>query len=402
MIISIVLLLIIANLLNRTPNNKRRILTIITLIIYAGISLCDMIWLFQIEEIPLHPSDPSNYFNFVISSSFDKIIEEKSNIFYPIINWILTRVWIDPYWFCVWIKLDNCLLAVLIYLLLTYKNPKVNHIDFLILFNPYMILTLNRNVRDLYIILFSLIIIIGLGAIKNRKIPKSILFIAIILLGFTRPILLGPLAVSWFILKWNQLNSMKKTLCSILMIGIGILGFEIIIFESMNQMISAMDYSGQDYESLLPLVRGDYSVSAITAFLKTIIPAFAVFILTPNPINFWNDWISNMSVTGASNIYTGFDNGLILLGSIYYYIFIIPYLIYCFFHINKFNKAIICFSILFAILYTISFLGQTDIRNHNTFIFFFLVSIMYSSSPIKLKLRHYITSGLLCLGITKK
>ncbi len=400
MIIGVFFLLAIATLLNRTVNKKRKHLAFGILLLYSIISLFDMYWLFQIEEIPLHPSDPSFYFEEAMKVSFTGIFKDShTNLFYPVINWLLSRVWYDPYWFCIWIKIDNCLIAVFIYLLLTYKNIRIQTIDYILLFNPYMILTLNRNVRDVYLILFILIIIIGMGAIKNRSLPKSILIIGIILLGVTRPVLLGPLAMAWMIMKWKSFNYPIKVFCVCLSLIIGFSVIEILIHESMNQMISAMDYAGEDFEDLKPLLYGDYSLSSIIAFIKRFILSLAIFLLTPNPFNFYSEWTTNMSITGASNIYTGFDNFLIFVGSIYYYAFIVPYFIYCLMNLKRFNKPILWFSIFYAILYAVSYLGQTDIRNHNTFIYFFLVSIMYSKLPIKLKLQEYIASGLLCLGI---
>lgn len=402
MVAAILLLVFIKILLCKTLCHKRALIALVVLIGYLFISALDMIWLFNVENTPLHPSDPINYYYNAITNPFSEVFAEgHSNMLYPIINWIMSRFWQDPYWFCVWIKIDNCLLAILIYLLLTCKKQSLTAIDYIILFNPYMILTLNRNVRDLYIILFVLMIFVGMGVIKSIRVNKFWLIVSIFLLSITRAILIAPLLAVWFSMKWSKFSKIQKALSLIVITAISIIGFDLLIKESMNQMISSMAYSGQDYEELKPLLSGNYSISAWFAFAKKFVMAFAIFLFTPNPLNYFVEWFSSMTETGAYNIYTGFDNVLIFLGSIYYYIFIVPYIINVFYNYRKYNKHLLLFSLLFTILYSVSYLGQTDIRNHNTFIYFFLASILYSTQRIDIRIKDYIGSILLCLGIHK-
>lgn len=402
MIIAIIFIIFIKLLISNTICRRRRSTAILTLFVYLSISIIDMIWLFNVENAPLHPSDPINYFYNAINHPFSEVFEEgHSNMLYPIINWVMTRFWSNPYWFCLLIKIDNSLLAIIIYLLLTCKNPRLTIFDYIILFNPYLILTLNRNVRDLYIILFVLLIFIGIGVIHSIRINKFWLFVSILLLAITRAILIAPLLVVWFSMQWTKLSNAQKFFVLITIILISIAGLEIMIKESMNQMISSMSYSGQDYEDLRPLLYGEYSLSAWFAFCKKFIMAFSVFLFTPNPLNHIVEWYRSMTETGASNIYTGFDNLLILLGSIYYYVFVVPYIINAFYNYTKYNHQLLLFSVLFAVLYSVSYLGQTDIRNHNTFIYFFLASILYSKYRIKIHIKDCMGSILLCLGIHK-
>ncbi|MDE6479936.1 MAG: hypothetical protein K2L45_06660 [Muribaculaceae bacterium] len=385
----------------KTLNPIRRNLILLFLLLYLIISFLDMLWLFSVEERPLHPSDPTEYYEKVKDLNFTQVLDlESSNSFYFIVNWFLNLFWDNPYWISIWVKIDNCLLAVFIYLLLTHNRHNVTKWDYILMLNPYMILTINRNVRDLYIILFVLVILIGLHTIKNLRLPKICVLCAIFSLSITRIILFAPILAVWLFQKWNTLSK-KMRYFGVLIVVVAIFcAFTFIMKTMVNQMVSSMDFGGENIEELMPLISGNYSLGSFVALFKRLLIATFVFVFTPNPINFFNSWMTTMNDIGGSNIYTGIDNFIILIGSLYYYIFIVPYIFYCIFRIRTINKSLILFTVIFSILYIISYLGQTDIRNHNTAIFFFIVSLMNSHSAIKLKTKDYLLSLGACFGLS--
>lgn len=402
MIIAFILIFFIGSLINKTNSLVRKNLTIIILLIYLSISFIDLIWLFQIEEQPFHPSDPTHYYELIRDISFIQIFNlESSNSFYLIINWILNQFWINPYWISIWVKIDNCLIAVFIYLLLTYNIKTVSKWDYILLFNPYMILTINRNVRDLYIILFVLIILIGLKTIQNRSISKYWIISAVLCLSITRIVLFAPIMAVWLYNKWGTLSKRVRLISLVFFVIITIGAISFLLKTVLNQMLSSMDFVGENIEDIMPILSGDISIPSVIAVVKRLVIAAVVFIFTPNPINFFNTWIDSMNATGASNIYTGFDNFLIFIGSIYNYIFVIPYIFYTIFNYKYLNKSLLLFTCIYSILYIVSYLGQTDIRNHNTAIFFFIACLMTSHIRIKLKPKEYLLSLVVCIGIGK-
>lgn len=402
MIISFIILFILSYLYHSTESRLRKELSVCVLLVYFIFSLFDYYWLTVVEDMPLHPSDPTGYYLAIRDISFSEIFElDGSNTFYFIVNWFIYKFWQSPYWLSVWIKIDNCFLAILIYLLLTHKLKKVTKFDYILLFNPYMILTINRNVRDLYIILFVLVILIGLKVVGDLRVKKRWALLCIILLLMTRAILVGPLALIYIFMRLKTIS--KQMCCFIIgLLSIGVyVAFPLIFRIMSNQMISSMDYIGEDVADLLPFLQNDYSVGSFLILFKRLLIATFVYLFTPNPINFYSNWVQTMSVTGLSNIYTGFDNMLIVLGGWYNYIFVIPYLIFTLFHWKSLNRPLLLFTFLYAILYIVSFVGQTDIRNHNTFIFFFLATLMHSRHSIKLGIKDYAMSLLLLIGISK-
>lgn len=160
-----------------------------------------------------------------------------------------------------------------------------------------------------------------------------------------------------------------------------------------------MDYMGEDIVEFLPLLSGGLNLSLFIVFIKRIIIALAVFLFTPHPVNFISDWLVNMDETGKMNIYTGLDNVLISFGAIFNYLLVIPVIISYLFHWEKSNKFVFIFVIGFIILYTVAFLGATDIRNRNTVIFFILSGIIVQNQKLKVTKLHYLCAVFIFFSI---
>lgn len=400
MLLSIVLICILSLQLNKCLSYQRKLLVFVTLLLYFIISMVDLQWLIHVEHMALHYSDPTNYYNSIIGLDFTEVLQiESSNTFYYIINWIYYKIWNTPYAVSFFVKINNILIFFTAYLLLTRYLKSISYVDLILLFNPYAIMTLLRNVRDAYIILFISIILIGLNLIPRNRIKTIWMFLAIVLLSITRIILLFPLAIiAWH--KYKGIFSRKTRIAVYLLLIIFIIIYHEPIFNIIaNQMVSAIIDYGEDPEPFLPLLSGSLDLMTIKLALTRVLKAVIVFLFTPHPYNFIHNWLINMNENGSAGIYTGFDNILISIGTIYMYIFTIPLLIASLFDIKLYNKYILIFSILFVLLYTVFYLGNTDIRNKNTALFFILIGIICNGGKPVIKPQYFIVTSIVFLLI---
>lgn len=396
MIITGLFIFILFCQLSRTISYNRRILVVVALVIYLLVTLGDFYWLCSIQGEAFHPSDPYNYYYKIIDLHFSEVLRiESSNTFYFIINWFYWKIWGDPFLASFFLKINNVLVYICTYLLLTKKKTAVCYIDYLLLFNPYTIMTLVRNVRDIYIILFVVMILLGIGVIKNNRLNFFWVLIAILLLSITRSILLLPLLIVFFELKKKYFPVYWRYVLYAFTFILLVLFHATLIRVVGNQMISSIAYIGEETDAFLPLLDGGISISILKSISIRLCIGLISFIFTPHPVNFILNWLATMDQNGSSGIYTGTDNLLIAMGSIFNYLLVLPLVILCVLNYKKCNRSIFIFVTCYIILYVVSYLGVSDIRNRNTAIFFILASVMFSDYNLKLRRKHY----LIMLGI---
>lgn len=384
--------------LSRTISFSRQILVIVVLLVYLLVTLGDYYWLCAIHGEAFHPSDPYDYYYDIIDLRFSEVLRiESSNTFYFIINWFYWKIWGDPYIASFLLKINNVLVYLCAYLLLTKKKTYVSSIDYLLLFNPYTIMTMVRNVRDMYIILFVVMILLGLGVVKGNKLNLFWMSLAILLLLITRSVLLLPLLIVFFELKKKYYSVYLRYGLYAIMCILFLLFSSTLIRIVGNQMISAMAFIGEETDVFLPLLNGELSVPMLKSITVRLCIGLVSFIFTPHPVNFISNWLTTMDQNGLSGIYTGTDNLLIALGSVFNYLFVLPLVILFILNYKKCNRCIFLFVTCYIILYVVSYLGVSDIRNRNTAIFFILASIMFSDYNLKMKRKYYlITFGIFC------
>lgn len=402
MLLSAIFLIIFYIQLKKTSSLNRRFLAISAFIVYVIITYFDLIFIENVNNISFHYSDPTYYYLSTLNIPFRNIflIENASNAFYFIINWIYNHVYDNTTIISSLIKLNNVLIILCSYLLLSKKINKISYLDFILLFNPYLLITIIRNTRDAYIILFVSIILIGLDIINNNRISKLWVMIAVVLLFITRPILLFPLALI-LIIK-NKLKFKRYITYSFIIIAIAILFIyrNYILFLVGSQILSSLSYIGEDVTTLLPLLEGKISVSILIFLFKRMFIGFISFIFTPHPINYFLKWTSEMNSIGTYNIYTGFDNFLILIGSIYSYIFILPLTIVYFHKYRKQNKYLFIFILWYIIIYVIAYIGITDIRNRHLAFFFIIFALAESEISPRIPFKYIISVILIFCGIS--
>lgn len=373
MILTFLYIIIFYLLWKEIACQQRKCIVVIILFLYLVCTLADLFYLECLLNVSFHPSDPSSYYSDTVDISFgDVLCIESSNLFYYIINWYYNHIYSSTTIISLLLKLNNVFVILISYLLITRKLEKFSYVDCLILFNPYLLVTIIRNVRDPYIILFITIILIGLGAYENTTVKRRYIILSLLLLSITRAILFLPL---FFI--WVQRFGKKKYFIYLSFIILCVAFHEAIIHRIVGQTISALDAIGEDITDFLPLLNGEYSTNIFIPLFIRLIVGLISMIFTPHPINYFMTWTHGMEDYGCYNIYTGIDNLLIFCGSIYTYIFVVPILFYLAFNWRKINYKICYFVISFVVLYVVAYIGTTDIRNRHLVFFFILSSLLF-------------------------
>ncbi len=400
MLISIVLLITISYCINNTKPRQRGITCLLAIIIYSIYNIYDLTWLISNSNWPFHPSDPTAYYKEVVGLQFKDVLSiESSNIFYYIVNWINWKLFDSPYFCSILLRFDNILAYIAAYLILTYRNDRFNYIEYLILFNPFAIVTIVRNVRDVYILIFVLMVLIGLGLMPKYRSNKICAFLGIILLLMTRSILLLPIAIVYLIHKRDSISQSAKLIIIFSVLTCIVLFFPVILKMIANQMISAIDYADEDTEPYLPLLEGNVNFYVIKTVVTRLFIGAVSMLFTPHPIKFFHNWTSSSEWNNFVGIYSFPDNCLIYFGSIFNYLFIVPLTLYLLFNYKSVNRNLLLFTICFIVLYVVAYLGIVDIRNRNTAIFLILASLYYSSEKIQLSTKYYGLSIAIFIGL---
>ena len=398
MLLTLIYLVIFYSLLQSTVSANRKILVVFVLVFYSLFTLVDLYYIEQFLHTSFHPSDPTNYYVVSLKISFKEIFElDSSNTFYYIINWFYNHIYPDSTFISLLVKLNNVFVILLAYLLITRKLPNMSVLDCLILFNPYLLMTIIRNVRDPYIILFVSVILIALGAFPGSTIERKYVILCIILLALTRFVLLLPLFLIW-LSKFGR----KSIPIYVVIMFFCISYFDVIWMHIIHQTVSALSAIGEDITELKPLIDGDFSFSILIHLLGRLFIGLISFLFTPHPVNYWCSWISEMQEYGSYNIYTGIDNFLIWIGSIYAYLLVLPISLNSILRLRKENSVIYAFIILYIIIYTLAYIGVTDIRNRHFAFFFILIGLQFlknNSFQAVYKLRYVFYTLILFIGI---
>jgi hypothetical protein len=118
--------------------------------------------------------------------------------------------------------------------------------------------------------------------------------------------------------------------------------------------------------------------SFILEFVRINVKSFPTFIFTPHPINYGVKFSRGLN-NGMWNIYTTFDNLLIVAGSFINYIIVFP-LMFKYIHKLKQVRIEYTLTVLFMILvYSVFQLGITDVRIKYTFLIFLLFGLKHAN-----------------------
>jgi hypothetical protein len=384
--------------LYKTVSFQRKLLVIGALCFYLILTFGDLVYLDHIYNRAFHFSDPGDYYDKTKHLLFFQVVHfDGTNTFYPIINWIYNHLYENPWFVSGLLKIANILVFLSAYAILTKKIEKINYIDFLILLNPFLLMIIIRNVRDMYILFFVVLILVGFGVVPGNRLSKPWTLIGLIGLATIRPVLLFPVLCVWWVKNRHIFSKLTQLLFYSIVIAVTISQFHTIIRILGNQMISALDYINEDVEAFLPLLEGNLSPQVLIQSVSRIFIGLISFVFTPHPVNFFSEWQTTMDINGTTIIYTGLDNLLIVLGSIVNYLMVLPILVACAMNYKRLNQSLLLYISLYAIIYVTMFMGITDIRNRYPVIFLGLFMFQIAQLPIKIRPLHY---GItLCIGI---
>lgn len=400
---------------NRLP------LVIISLFFNLAFIFFEQIYLETSLQRSFHFSDPSNYHEEIRHLSIENlwkfITDEdyKSNQFYYVINWLYFLSIPNTTFLAIALKLTNILAFYSAFILLSKEHKENQSIDIILLFHPYLTMTLIRNVRDAYIIFFLAIFIYALQTKNISQILKNIFCVISAFFMFTiRPFFTAIMAS--LIIKNNLAKKSRSITIGVLalFLSIIIVVFYFNLFNAGTKIFSAMFSTFSTHEGLdeerdaivSELMAGNGAgVGFWASTAKRLLIGVPVFLFTPNPINYTLKYIQE-NIYGVWGIYTTLDNILIIIGSVINYIIVYPIMIKTFFSIkNAQSDHLITAFIMFA-SYTVFQLGITDTRIKYTFLFFVLISIRNHTTELGISLatdkKYFLISLALLAAFTIK
>lgn len=400
----------------RGQTEDRAMLVIVAFASYLCVIFVEQMYLENVFYRSFHVSDPSNYFEQVYRLSFDQLLvfigddEYRSNVFYYVINWVFFNNFVNQTVTAIFLKLTNALVFLSAYLLLTNKKDKVDYIDMLLLLHPYVYLMLIRNVRDAYILFFLALFITAYQGSFKSWIRYGLMAVSFFAMYTARSFFNVLMAI---ILSIKTLSAMGRVKKVVIIGAAAILSLYLLstnTFNVQSRLLSAFAsvvsfHEGYDEERdavLKEVVQGDASVGGfVLAYLGKVMQGFAVFLFTPHPVNYGIKFQAE-EVRGMWNIYTTFDNTLIVLGSILNYLIVFPLVLKFFHKMNVINRAVGLAAIFMVVTYSIFQLGITDPRIKYSFIFFVLFGIKMSSLgvlEVRKDAKYFFGSAILFLGI---
>lgn len=391
-----------------TKNIKKLYISSIVLLIYAILIILDQLYLQTAFSRAFHFSDPGAYFQYVKDiKNFSGLItfykspefKGETNHLYFYLNWVFKKTFKLPHISALMLLLNNALIYLTAYNLITQDKQKLTIIDAILLFHPFLVFTIIRNVRDVYII-FSMVLFIHSLNNKLPKLNKQIAFIVSIILILLLRYFFVVIMVGILFYKYKEGISKKYKRIFIWSIGSGVLLIFILYQHEILKIVykafySALYYHGEiDYNNVdrvskidNVLASGSISFYALKDIFIRLLKAFPMFLLTPHPFVYLERYIEGRA-EGVYNIYTDVDNVLIILGSLLNYFLVFP-ILFKFFHKIKTIPNNFKITVIFIILfYCIFQLGITDIRIRYTMMFFVFIGFKIADFDIRLNMRN--------------
>lgn len=401
MILSVIFFCCLIWQLKKTISLQRKWLIGITGLLYLAVTLFDLLYLNITYQRAFHFSDAGGYYYHTLGMSFSDVWHvESSNMVYWLINWVYNHLYTSPSWISFLLRINNILVLLSAYAMLTKKIPRISYVDILMLWNPMMVMVVIRNVRDLYILFFVVVLLIGFGLIRNNSLPKSATVLGILMVLLFRSVLLLPVAAAVW-MKYKYCFS-ARTRYIFYAVGAVFLSFSFARVVSLagGQIVSALQYINEDISMYTPLLQGVISPGLVIMLIKRMAIALISFIFTPQPLNYILDWVQNMDHTGMANIYTGFDNLLIFFGSIVNYLWVFPILFACVGSYRHLNKYVSVYTLLYIALYVTMYIGVSDIRNRIHALFFVQFLFLTVTPEIRVRPVHYLLSAGMFFAIS--
>lgn len=384
--------LIVFSMLLRKQPRERANLVLTALGVYVVLVFTEQMYLEQAFNRSFHLSDPSNYFDSISKLSLDGLFtfiasdEYRSNQFYYVLNWIFYNSFFDATATAVMLKITNSLVFLSAYLLLPRTIRKIDYVDYLLLFHPFLLILLIRNVRDAYIIFFMVLFIYGFEKWQTHQLRiRSYVLMAI---SFAFMLTIRPFfSVLMLLIPVSQRVARLSWLAKFTVLSIAILSFGIVISSDAlgirTRLLSALfstysfheEYDAEREDAVHEMMQGGVAEgSLLIKYAKRILMGIPVFLFTPQPINYGLKFLAEQQ-NGVWNIYTTFDNVLIVMGSIVNYMIAFPLLLKFFHHVRSIRIDFALTAIFMFLIYSVFQLGITDVRIKYSFLFFMLAGL---------------------------
>lgn len=335
-------------------------------------------------------SDPSLYYLKTKDIDFqhfiDSIItnENQDNFFYFFLNWIYQSGIKDPTFYAIAIKITNAMVFLLAYLFFFKDSTKkVSYIDLVLLFHPWLIYILIRNIRDSYIILFTSLLIHL--SFKKKYNVTDIISISLILslMSVIRPFFIAPMLLILLARIFNlSTNKQRKTLMifisAIALIFLFIYKDTITYNFTKYFMGNLIFFQGENAVDNVEQLYSDnidsksINTDLLNVVLSKVTISIPVFLFTPHPYNWFNKYLE-FRENGMYGIYTDIDNVLIIAGSLINYVITYPLFFKFIVNIRKVNISFILITFFILVMYSVFLLGNADMRIRYTYIFFMVI-----------------------------
>ncbi|WP_297676942.1 hypothetical protein, partial [uncultured Bacteroides sp.] len=133
MLLTILYMFVLCFLLKQTCAVERKILVVISMIIYLIFTYCDLFYLEYFCHQSFHPSDPTVYYDNSVNIGFRDIFSlESSNSFYYIINWFYNHIYDSSTFISLLIKTNNVFVILIAYLLVTRFKKNIHDMDYIL------------------------------------------------------------------------------------------------------------------------------------------------------------------------------------------------------------------------------------------------------------------------------
>lgn len=398
MVLTFILFFLIIQECRHTTRNKQFFVLLLTAF-YLIYCIVDLIYLNAELGRSFHFSDPSNYFEEASKmGAFKELLEvgkESTNIFYFVINYIYSHIYGSSSIVSLIVRFNNIALAVYAYLLVTQMTQKVSRLDFVLMMNPFLLTMIARNVRDLYILLFIVLLLLSFNMLPSKRTYSSkVKYFALAVMVTLRPVCLIPILVI-ILVKYTKKHKLGGVLAIMALFIVLYLYKDYILQRIVGQFISAADNVGETYEEYIALYNGDISLGSLIPFISRLVKAGVSLIFTPHPYNFSETWIGVNSINGEYGIYTKLDCVMITIGAVISYCFIIPRVITLLFTKEAYKYDSFWYAVIFSLIYATAYLGITDIRNHYIIYALFIIPMFSQLNYVKVPKKVYVIVGVI-------
>lgn len=373
----------------RNQPKERAAFVLNALLVYVVLILLEQIYLEQYFNRSFEFSDPSTYLGLTSHLSLEGLInflsdgEYKSNKFYYFLNWLyFNTTFLSEPATGVLLKITNAIFFLFSYLMLKQKDEgRIGLLDWLILFHPWLLFVVIRNVRDVYVIFLLSVLVYFVFKTRMRLLDVMTSLLAIFSMYVVRSFFILPMAIMLLIRVWEHGLILKKTLVVITAVSfLSMAGYaykDEIVQTAVNVFLGNTVYFGGESQQVVDELQNDVVESgAISAdfqslLIKKVMLAVPVFLFTPHPYNWAHNYLEQRQ-GGVYGIYTDADSILILLGAVLNYLFIYPMMFkyaHCW---RQVNIKYIVIPLFIMAFYSIFLMGNADMRIRYTYIIFLI------------------------------